>query len=104
MGATRVAIHLMAAREVPGPPGGKARSRRPADANSLTSPHKCKPVTAVAKFDRLCRSVADAAQVMVDFDRRDIKLVAIAEGVDMANPFGRAMAQIAMYLPSWRRR
>ena len=100
MGTTLV-TQLIAAREEPDLAGSKARSRRPADANSLTSPHKCKPVTAVAKFDRLCRSVAGAAQVMVDFDRRDIKLTAIVERFDMANPFGRAISQIAIYLPSW---
>jgi DNA invertase Pin-like site-specific DNA recombinase len=82
-------MHLMAPCEALAPPGSKARSKRPADANSLTSPHKCKPVTAVAKFDRLCRSVADPAQVMVDFDRMDIKLIAIVERFDMANSAGR---------------
>jgi DNA invertase Pin-like site-specific DNA recombinase len=38
----------------------------------------------VAKFDRLFRSVADAAQTIADFDKRGIELVAIAEGFDMA--------------------
>ena len=57
---------------------------------------KSKPVVVVAKFDRLFRSVADAApQTITDFDRRDIELVAIAEGFDMTNPYGRAMAQMA---------
>ena len=49
----------------------------------------------VAKFDRLFRSVADAAQTIADFDRRGIELVSIAEGFDMTNPYGRAMAQMA---------
>src|SRR5207237_5800541 len=56
---------------------------------------KNKPVLIVAKFDRLFRSVADAAQTIVDFEKRGIELAAIAEGFDMTNPFGRAMAQIA---------
>jgi DNA invertase Pin-like site-specific DNA recombinase len=30
-----------------------------------------------------------------DFDRKSIELVAIAEGFDMTNPYGRAMAQMA---------
>jgi DNA invertase Pin-like site-specific DNA recombinase len=49
----------------------------------------------VAKFDRLFRSVADAAQTIADFDKKGIELAAIAEGFDMTNPYGRAMAQMA---------
>jgi DNA invertase Pin-like site-specific DNA recombinase len=52
-------------------------------------------VVVVAKFDRLFRSVADAAQTITDFDKKDIELVAIAEGCDMTNPYGWAMAQMA---------
>jgi DNA invertase Pin-like site-specific DNA recombinase len=39
--------------------------------------------------------VADAANVIADFDKKGIQLVAIAEGFDMTNPYGRAMAQMA---------
>src|SRR5262245_11764322 len=49
----------------------------------------------VAKFDRLFRSVADAAQTIADFEKKGIELAAIAEGFDMASPYGRAMAQMA---------
>jgi hypothetical protein len=49
----------------------------------------------VSKLDRLFRSVADAANVIADFDKKVIQLVAIAEGFDVTNPFGRAMAQMA---------
>jgi DNA invertase Pin-like site-specific DNA recombinase len=41
------------------------------------------------------RGVADAASVIADFDKKGIELVAIAEGFDMTNPYGRAMAQMA---------
>ncbi len=61
----------------------------------MAEARKNKPVLVVAKFDRLFRSVADAAQSIADFDRRGIELVAIAEGFDMTNPYGRAMAQMA---------
>src|SRR6185437_13967939 len=54
-----------------------------------------KVVVIVAKLDRLFRSVADAASVIDDFDKKGIELVAIAEGFDMTNPYGRAMAQMA---------
>src|SRR5207244_2221576 len=43
----------------------------------------------------LFRSGADATQTIADFDRRGIQLVAIAEGLDVTNPYGRAMAQMA---------
>jgi DNA invertase Pin-like site-specific DNA recombinase len=49
----------------------------------------------VAKLDRLLRSVADAATVIAEFDKKGIQLVALAEGFDTTNPYGRAMAQMA---------
>src|SRR5262249_38605993 len=54
-----------------------------------------KAVVVVAKLDRLFRSVADAANVIDDFDKKGIRLVAIAESFDMTSPYGRAMAQMA---------
>jgi DNA invertase Pin-like site-specific DNA recombinase len=75
--------------------GGKALASRPAGARLLAETRKNKPVLVVAKFDRLFRSVADAAQTIADFDKKGIELVAIAEGFDMTNPYGRAMAQMA---------
>jgi DNA invertase Pin-like site-specific DNA recombinase len=75
--------------------GGKALATRPAGAQLMAEARKKKPVLVVAKFDRLFRSVADAAQTIADFDKRGIELVAIAEGFDMTNPYGRAMAQMA---------
>jgi DNA invertase Pin-like site-specific DNA recombinase len=41
------------------------------------------------------RSVFDAANVLADFDKKGILLVAIAENFDMTNVYGRAMAQMA---------
>ena len=81
--------------EDPAVSGGKPLGTRPAGARLLAEARKNKPVLVVAKFDRLFRSVADAAQAIADFDRRGIELVAIAEGFDMTNPYGRAMAQMA---------
>src|ERR1700716_1231563 len=75
--------------------GGKALATRPDGARLLAEIRKSKPVLVVAKFDRLFRSVADAAQTIADFDKKGIELVAIAEGFDMTNPYGRAMAQMA---------
>ena len=58
-------------------------------------PAGSKALVIVSKLDRLFRSVADAANVIADFDKRDIRLVAIAESFDMGSPYGRAMAQMA---------
>src|SRR5262249_35604506 len=68
---------------------------RPAGSQLLAAALKSKPPVVVAKLDRLFRSVADAANVIADFDKKGIQLVAIAESFDMGSPYGRAMAQMA---------
>jgi site-specific DNA recombinase len=88
-------LRLVEVLEDGGVSGGKPLSTRPAGAELLGRLRKTKPVVVVAKFDRLFRSVADAAQSIADFNQRGIELVAIAEGFDMTNPYGRAMAQMA---------
>ena len=88
-------LRLVQVFEDGGVSGGKPLGSRPAGANLLAAIRKNKAVLVVAKFDRLFRSVADAAQSITDFNRRDIELVAISEGFDMTNPYGRAMAQMA---------
>ena len=60
--------------------GGKSLANRPAGSQLLTAAKKSKAVVVVAKLDRHCRSLAVAANVVVDFDKRGIQLVAIAEG------------------------
>jgi site-specific DNA recombinase len=70
-------------------------SSRPAGSRLLDMARKTRSVVVVARLDRLFRSVADAAQTITDFDKKCIELVAIAEGFDMTNPYGRAMAQMA---------
>jgi DNA invertase Pin-like site-specific DNA recombinase len=75
--------------------GGKSLATRPAGARLLAEMKKSKPVLVVAKFDRLFRSVADAAQTIAEFDKKGIELVAIVEGFDMTSAYGRAMAQMA---------
>ena len=49
----------------------------------------------VAKLDRLFRSVADAANVIAEFDKKGIQLVSIGESFDMSSAYGQAMAQMA---------
>lgn len=81
--------------EDPGVSGGKPLSSRPGGLRLLAAVRRTRAVVVVAKLDRLFRSVADAATTIADFDRKGIGLVAIAEGFDMTNPYGRAMAQMA---------
>src|SRR5262249_19836824 len=81
--------------EDPGISAGKPLASRPAGSRLLATAKKSKAIVVVAKLDRLFRSVADAASVIADFDKKGIQLVAIAEGFDPTNPYGRAMAQMA---------
>ncbi len=62
--------------EDPAVSGGKPLGTRSAGTRLLAEARKNKPVLVVAKFDRLFRSVADAAQAIANFDRRGIERVA----------------------------
>jgi DNA invertase Pin-like site-specific DNA recombinase len=88
-------LDLVTIYEDPAVSGGKPLGTRPSGARLLAEARRSKPVVVVAKLDRLFRSVADAAQTITSFDRYGIELVAISEGFDMTNPYGRAMAQMA---------
>src|SRR5262245_34464271 len=55
--------------EDPAISGGKPLSSRPAGSRLLADARRHRAVVIVAKFDRLFRSVADAAQTIADFDR-----------------------------------
>jgi DNA invertase Pin-like site-specific DNA recombinase len=88
-------LQLTTLFEGPAVSGGKPLSSRAAGSRLLTDARRYRAVVIVAKFDRLFRSVADAAQTIADFERRGIELVAISEGFNMTNPYGRAMAQMA---------
>src|SRR5271169_2752133 len=88
-------LHLATIFEDPGLSGGKPLGSRSAGGRLLAEARCTHPVVVVARLDRLFRSVADAAQTICEFDRYGIQLVAIAEGFDMTNPSGWAMAQMA---------
>jgi site-specific DNA recombinase len=88
-------LNLTTIFEDPGLSGGKPLGSRSAGGRLLAEARRTHPVVVVTRLDRLFRSVADAAQTITDFDRYGIELVAIAEGFDMTNPYGRAMAQMA---------
>lgn len=88
-------LELAQVFEDPAVSGGKPLSTRPAGSQLLAAAKGTQAVVVVAKLDRLFRSVADAAATIADFDKKGIELVAISEGFDMTNPYGRAMAQMA---------
>ena len=79
----------------PGISGGKPLASRPAGSQLLAAANKSQALVIVAKLDRLFRSVADAASVIADFDKKGIQLVSIGESFDMSSAYGRAMAQMA---------
>src|SRR5262245_13699004 len=88
-------LNLAEVFEDPGISAGKPLASRPGGSKLLAAAKKSKAVVVVAKLDRLFRSVADAANVIDDFDKKGIQLVSIGEGFDMTSPYGRAMAQMA---------
>jgi site-specific DNA recombinase len=88
-------LRLIDVFEDAGVSGGKPLASRPAGCRLMSAARRGKVVVIVAKLDRLFRSVADAANVIADFDKKGIELIAIAEGFDMTTPYGRAMAQMA---------
>jgi DNA invertase Pin-like site-specific DNA recombinase len=92
---TMKGLHLAEVFEDPGVSAGKPLASRPAGSKLLAAARKGKAVVVVAKLDRLFCSVADAANVIDDFDKKGIQLAAIAESFDMTSPYGRAMAQMA---------
>src|SRR6476646_8903480 len=66
-------LHLATIYEDAGVSGGKPLATRPAGFRLMAEARKNKPILVVAKFDRLFRSVADAAQTIADFDKKGIE-------------------------------
>jgi len=67
-------LHLAEEFDDAGISAGKPLASRPAGSKLLAAAKKGKAVVVVAKLDRLFRSVADAANVIDDFDKRGIQL------------------------------
>ena len=80
---TMKGLHLAEIFEDAGISAGKPLASRPAGNKLLAATKKGKAVVVVAKLDRMFRSVADAANVIADFDKKGIQLVAIAESFDI---------------------
>src|SRR5262245_31283143 len=72
-------LHLAEVFEDAGISGGKPLASRPAGSKLLAAAKKGKALVIVSKLDRLFRSVADAANVIADLDKKGIRLVANAE-------------------------
>jgi DNA invertase Pin-like site-specific DNA recombinase len=92
---TMKGLHLAEVFEDPQISAGKPLASRPAGSRLLAAAKKGKAVVVVAKLDRLFRSVADAANVIANFDKKGIDLVSIAEGFDATTIYGKAMMQVA---------
>ena len=68
---------------------------RPAGQRMIAEIKRRPAIIIAVKLDRFFRSVADAANSITDFGKRNIELVCIAEGFDMSTYMGRAMTQMA---------
>jgi DNA invertase Pin-like site-specific DNA recombinase len=88
-------LHLAEVFEDAGISAGKPLASRPAGSRLLAAANKGKVVVVVAKLHRLFRSVADASNVIADFDRKGKDLVSISEGFDATTIYGKAMMQVA---------
>lgn len=76
---------------------------RPALGKALDSLHPG-DVLAVAKLDRLSRSVLDFARLLERADRDKWSVVVLDLGVDMTTPNGRLVAHMLSALSEWERR
>jgi DNA invertase Pin-like site-specific DNA recombinase len=85
-------LHLVEVFEDPGISGGKPLASRPAGSQLLAAAKEGESIVVVVKLDRLFRSVANAANVIAEFDKKGIQLVSIGEGFVMTNAYERAMA------------
>jgi DNA invertase Pin-like site-specific DNA recombinase len=74
--------------------GGKPLASRPAGSQLLAAANKSKALVIVAKLDRLFRSVADAANVIADFEKKGIQMVAMRTDT-LPNPAGLGFAPVA---------
>ena len=71
-------LRLAEVYEDAGVSAGKPLSSRPAGSRLLSTARRGKMVVVVAKLDRLFRSVADAANVIANFDKKGIELTSVS--------------------------
>lgn len=57
----------------------------------------------IAKLDRLTRSVADLAELLKRFERRNVALVAVADSLDTHTAAGRLVLNIMVSVSQWER-
>jgi DNA invertase Pin-like site-specific DNA recombinase len=86
-------LHLVEVFEDPGISGGKPLASRPAGSQLLAAANKSKVLVIVAKLDRLFRSVADAANVIADIEKKGIRLIAMRTDI-LPNPAGVGFAPV----------
>jgi len=57
----------------------------------------------IAKLDRLTRSVADLAELLKRFERRNVALVSVADALDTQTAAGRLVLNIMVSVSQWER-
>jgi DNA invertase Pin-like site-specific DNA recombinase len=57
----------------------------------------------IAKLDRLTRSVADLAELLKRFERRQVSLVSVADSLDTRTAAGRLVLNIMVSVSQWER-
>lgn len=57
----------------------------------------------IAKLDRLTRSVADLAELLKRFERRNVSLVSVADALDTRTAAGRLVLNIMVSVSQWER-
>ena len=57
----------------------------------------------IAKLDRLTRSVADLAELLKRFERRNVALVSVADSLDTRTASGRLVLNIMVSVSQWER-
>jgi len=101
--ASRRGWEVVAALSDAGASGGSLR-KRPALAEALALVDSdAADVLAVAKLDRLSRSVLDFAQLMVRSSKLGWGLVALDLGVDTTTASGRLVANVMVSVAEWER-
>ncbi len=60
-------------------------------------------IVIIAKLDRLTRSVADLAELLKRFERRNVSLVSVADSLDTRTAAGRLVLNIMVSVSQWER-
>jgi site-specific DNA recombinase len=57
----------------------------------------------IFRLDRLSRRVKDLADLLEEFERRDVKLASVTESIDTASAGGRLVLNVLVVVAQWER-